>query len=123
MLFDAVLKAIDPGDTIEQYKPVFQRHIRRFENARSVMESLRKDLTALHTKVGGKTDKIEAFFADLAPEPQRGKPMPEGMINALLRIENTETVAPLEAFLDCFERNLDLDDSVAKIQPVLAVHL
>ena len=45
------------------------------------------------------------------------------MINALLRIENTETVAPLEAFLDCFERNLDLDDSVAKIQPVLAVHL
>ncbi len=36
------------------------------------------------------------FVQDLAPEPQKGKVMPEGMINALLRIGPADTVCPLE---------------------------
>jgi hypothetical protein len=36
------------------------------------------------------------YVQDLAPEPQKGKAMPEGMINALLRIGPADTVCPLE---------------------------
>ena len=68
-----MLKSVDPGDTLELYQPVFKRHVQRFENSAAVMEVLKGPLTKLHTKVGGKTDKIEAFFSDLAPEPQKGK--------------------------------------------------
>jgi hypothetical protein len=46
-------------------------------------------------QVEGRTNRIEQFFADLAPEPQRGKAMPEGMINALLRIDSSDTVKGL----------------------------
>ena len=35
--------------------------------------------------MGGDLAKIEAFFCDLAPAPHTGKPMPPGMINALVR--------------------------------------
>jgi hypothetical protein len=51
------------------------------------------------------------------------KPMPEGMINALLRIDNDATTCLLEDFLSCFERNLDLEDTVDKIQPVVDKHI
>mmetsp|Transcript_23260 Transcript_23260/g.36373 ORF Transcript_23260/g.36373 Transcript_23260/m.36373 type:complete len:102 (+) Transcript_23260:924-1229(+) len=37
-------------------------------------------------QAGGELPKIEALFVDMAPEPQKGKPMPPGMINALLRV-------------------------------------
>ena len=36
------------------------------------------------------------YVQDLAPEPQKGKAMPDGMINALLRIGPADTVCPLE---------------------------
>ena len=51
------------------------------------------------------------------------KPMPEGMINALLRIDTDATTCLLEDFLSCFERNLDLEDTVDKIQPVVDKHI
>ena len=40
------------------------------------------------------------------------------MINALLRIQPSAKTCTLEDFLDCFERNLDISDSVAAITPV-----
>jgi len=46
--------------------------------------------------VGGNTGMIENFLADLAPSPQKGKAMPEGMINALLRIDTGSSKCPLE---------------------------
>jgi hypothetical protein len=68
-----VLKSVDPGDTLELYQPVFKRHVQRFENSAAVMGELKGPLTKLHAKVEGRTDRIEAFFSDLAPEPQKGK--------------------------------------------------
>ena len=50
-----------------------------------------KDLIPMLQKVGGKLDKIEALFTDMAPEPQKGKPMPPGMINALVRVPKEAT--------------------------------
>ena len=49
--------------------------------------------------------------------------MPEGMINALLRIDSGVTECEKEDFLGCFERNLDISDTAAGIQPVLDKHL
>ena len=123
MLEDAVLKSVDPGDTLDMYEPVFKRHIERFKNSASIMQALRPSLKEFWSKVDGSTAKIEKFFADLAPEPQKGKPMPEGMINALLRIDAGVTRCEQEDFLGCFERNLDISDTAAAIQAVLDKHL
>jgi len=68
-------------------------------------------------------DKISAFFSDLAPAPQKGEPMPEGMIHALLRIEQSAKTCSAQDFLDCFERNLDLSDTVTEIKTVLDKHM
>mmetsp|Transcript_30372 Transcript_30372/g.47580 ORF Transcript_30372/g.47580 Transcript_30372/m.47580 type:complete len:201 (+) Transcript_30372:110-712(+) len=122
-LNDAVMKCVDPGDTVDMYKPIFERHIMRFENQKKVMKELGGALSEFHGKIGGDVSKIEKFFSDLAPEPQRGQPMPEGMINALLRISPDEKKCQMEDFLGCFERNLDLSDTVEIIQPVLKKHL
>ena len=48
--------------------------------------------------------KIEALFSDMAPEPQKGKPMPPGMINALLRVPKEATTCTPEDFIECFQR-------------------
>mmetsp|Transcript_12643 Transcript_12643/g.20070 ORF Transcript_12643/g.20070 Transcript_12643/m.20070 type:complete len:153 (+) Transcript_12643:3-461(+) len=122
-LLDAVLKSVDPGDTADMYSATFKRHIQRFKNSSSVMSALKEKLVDFHTKVGGNTGMIENFLADLAPSPQKGKAMPEGMINALLRIDTGSSKCPLEDFMGCFERNLDITDTAALIEPILEKHI
>ena len=48
-----------------------------------------------------------------------GKPLPKGMIHALLRIPNNATTCKLQDLVECFQRNLDEKDSVAKTAPYL----
>eukprot|EP00286_Rhodomonas_abbreviata_P028657 CAMPEP_0181304712 /NCGR_PEP_ID=MMETSP1101-20121128/9307_1 /TAXON_ID=46948 /ORGANISM="Rhodomonas abbreviata, Strain Caron Lab Isolate" /LENGTH=193 /DNA_ID=CAMNT_0023410509 /DNA_START=80 /DNA_END=658 /DNA_ORIENTATION=+ len=117
-LVDAVKKSVDPGDTVDMYAPILKRHIQRFENAKMVMEALSAPLKEFHVKVEGNVEKIAAFFVDLAPAPQKGQPMPAGMINALLRIDPAATTCQLEEFLSCTERNLDSSDTVDVITAV-----
>ena len=91
-------------------------------------------MTEFHTKIDGSLAKIEALFADMAPEPQKvqlyihayihlyitcihvhisthththtqqGKPMPPGMINALLRVPKDAAKCTVDDFVDCFQR-------------------
>ncbi len=49
---------------------MISKHIKRFENAQTVMSELTYQLTEFHTKVGGDVGKISALFSDLTPEPQ-----------------------------------------------------
>ena len=42
------------------------------------MKGLNEIMTKFHTKINGDLAKIEALFVDMAPEPQKGKPMPPG---------------------------------------------
>uniref|UniRef100_A0A6U5AR90 Uncharacterized protein n=2 Tax=Hemiselmis andersenii TaxID=464988 RepID=A0A6U5AR90_HEMAN len=121
-LIDAVQKSVDLEDTVDMYKPIFSRHIKRFQNAEEVMRELGPQMTEFHKKVGGNVDSIAAFFLDLAPEASRAQGMPPGMINALLRIDPSAKTCQAEDFLGCFERNLDLSDTVAVIRPVLDRH-
>ena len=52
----------------------------------------------LCNRCNGDLSKIEAFFCDLAPEPHKGKPMPPGMINALVRVPPSEKTCSLNDF-------------------------
>ena len=42
------------------------------------MSGLNDIMTQVHAKTNGELSKIEALFVDMAPEPQKGKPMPTG---------------------------------------------
>ncbi len=42
------------------------------------MSGLNDIMTQFHTKTKGELSKIEDLFVDMAPEPQKGKPMPPG---------------------------------------------
>ena len=104
------------------------------------MAGLHDTMVTFHTKVGGDISKIEALFVDMAPEPQKGKPMPpgrisrlvlgllfsnlfiSGMIHALLRVGQADTTCSVKDFLDCFRRNLDATDTVEKLKPVFEAH-
>uniref|UniRef100_A0A7S0HGV4 Uncharacterized protein n=1 Tax=Hanusia phi TaxID=3032 RepID=A0A7S0HGV4_9CRYP len=122
-LVEAIRTSIDPEDDVELYRKVLEKHITRFENTDKIMSALSGDLSGFHQHVGGSVEKISRFFSDLAPAPQKGEPMPEGMIHALLRIEQSAKTCSLQDFLDCFERNLDLSDTVNEIKTVLDKHM
>ncbi len=70
--------SIDESDTAEKYSKLLQEHIDRFEVVEKVMSGLNDTMVAFHGKVSGDIKKIEALFVDMAPEPQKGKPMPPG---------------------------------------------
>ena len=55
-----------------------------FQVVKKVMAGLHDTMVTFHTKVGGDISKIEALFVDMAPEPQKGKPMPPGRISRLV---------------------------------------
>jgi hypothetical protein len=138
--------SVDDSDTAEKYSKLLQEHIDRFEVVEKVMSGLNDTMVAFHGKVGGDIKKIEALFVDMAPEPQKGKPMPPGtnlhllsspdrylkpakpaiptgMIHALLRVAKTDEVCSVEDFLECFRRNLDASDTVEKLKPTFEQHI
>jgi hypothetical protein len=70
--------SVDDSDTAEKYSKLLQEHIERFEVVEKVMSGLNDTMVTFHGKVKGDIKKIEALFVDMAPEPQKGKPMPPG---------------------------------------------
>jgi len=120
---DAMKAAVDEDDDINNYSVVLKKHIHRMKVAESVITTLRPKMTEFHTKIDGSLAKIEALFADMAPEPQKGKPMPPGMINALLRVPKDAAKCTVDDFVDCFQRNLDATDTAEKIGTVIDEHL
>jgi len=102
--FEAMKASVDEGDDINNYKVVLERHINRMQVADKVITELRPKMSDFHKKVEGSLAKIEALFTDMAPEPQKGKPMPPGMINALLRVNKDATTCTCEDFIECFQR-------------------
>jgi hypothetical protein len=103
--FEEAMKAsVDEGDDINNYSVILKKHINRMQVAEKVIAELTPMMTEFHTKVDGELSKIEALFADMAPEPQKGKPMPPGMINALLRVPKEATKCSVQDFVECFQR-------------------
>merc|ERR1712205_83818 len=122
--FEEAMKAsVDEGDDINNYSVILKKHINRMQVAEKVIAELTPMMTEFHTKVDGELSKIEALFADMAPEPQKGKPMPPGMINALLRVFKEVIKCSVQDFVECFQRNLDASDTAEKIGTVIKEHL
>lgn len=117
---EAISKSVDPEDKVEDYVKVFKSHGSRLQNAAKVIKDITPGLTKLHESHKGDLAKIEAFFCELAPEPHKGKAMPKGMINALLRVAPDATTCTVEEFLSCVERNLDPEDSADKFAEPIA---
>eukprot|EP00290_Baffinella_frigidus_P036838 CAMPEP_0180330458 /NCGR_PEP_ID=MMETSP0988-20121125/41348_1 /TAXON_ID=697907 /ORGANISM="non described non described, Strain CCMP2293" /LENGTH=300 /DNA_ID=CAMNT_0022317715 /DNA_START=44 /DNA_END=947 /DNA_ORIENTATION=+ len=117
---NAVTQAIDEEDTVEQYQKVFESRINRMQHAKSVKADLSGPIQTFHSKSGGELAKVEKFFADLQPGESKGQPMPPGLISALLRVPPTSKTCTFEQLLDCIERNLDPNDTAAKILEVLS---
>jgi len=109
----------EEGDTIEKYRTLIARHSNRLENAQKVITELRPQITAFHTRCNGSVDKIASLFSDMTPEPAKGKPLPPGMIHALLRIPPQAQTCKLDDLTECLQRNLDETDTIDKIRPYL----
>jgi hypothetical protein len=121
--FEAMKASVDEGDDINNYDTILKKHINRMQVAEKVIADLRPKMAEFHGKVGGDLAKIEALFTDMAPEPQKGKPMPPGMINALLRVPKEATTCTVDDFVECFQRNLDASDTSEKIGGVIDEHI
>jgi len=73
----------DPEDNPGVYIPIIELHIARLKNAHLLCAATS---AIIHNKWEGGTDlaDIGKFLQAWAPEPYRNKPMPRGMIQALL---------------------------------------
>jgi len=115
----AMKLSIEEGDSIDDYRTLLAKNIHKLQNALDICTKLRPHMTAFHTRCNGAIDKVGALFSDMAPEPAKGKPLPPGMIHALLRIPKEATTCRVEDLIECFQRNMDENDSIEKMRPYL----
>ena len=59
------------------------------------------------------------LLAKLAPEPDRGKPLPNGMTQLVLRIEKGALKYSWPHLTACLARSLDARDTIASISRIL----
>ena len=103
----------DPEDHPTGFIPIIERHNARLKKAHLLHEAT---LYMIHQKwlVGTTVEDIGKFLQSLAwaPEPYRNKPMPRGMIQALLNIApNSQAWAPID-LSHCIFRNTEATDSI-----------
>jgi len=120
---EAMAASVDDTEEVQSYSDILQKHIKRLRHAAQVLEVVTPQLARFHAHTGGSTAAIERMLVDLAPAPQKGKPMPPGMINALLRVPRDATACTLNDLVACFSRNLDPFDTAAEIGAVLEEHM
>jgi hypothetical protein len=119
--------ALDDAEDVQRCAELLQKHIGRLQHAASVLDAVTPQLAQFHAQAaaspGGSVAAIERLLMDLAPPPQTGRPMPPGMINALLRVPLDATACTLDDVVACFWRNLDTSDTAAAISAVLEEHM
>jgi hypothetical protein len=120
---EAMAAAVEEAADVPQFRVLLQKHIGRLQHAASVLDAVTSQLAKLHAETGGSITAIERLLMDLAPPGQKGRPMPNGMINALLRVPRDATACTLDDVVACFWRNLDPSDTVAEISAVLEEHM
>jgi len=103
----------DPEDHPTGFIPIIERHNARLKKAHLLHEAT---LYMIHQKwlVGTTVEDIGKFLQSLAwaPEPYRNKPMPRGMIQALLNIApNSQAWAPID-LSHCIFRNTKATDPI-----------
>jgi len=101
----------DPEDHPVDFIPIIERHNARLEKAYLLHEATRPTIEQKWSE-GVTLEDIGKFLYSWAPEPYRNKPMPRGMIQALLLIApNSQTWMPRD-LSNCIIRNAEATDSI-----------
>jgi len=114
---------LDTAEDVQRCSDILQKHIGRLQHAAAVLDAVTPQLARFHAHTGGSIAAIERLLADLAPAPQKGRPMPQGMINSLVRVPRDATACTLDDLVAFFWRNLEQFDTAAEISAVLEEHM
>ena len=100
----------DPEDCPDGFIPIIELHNARLKKAHLLHEAT-SDIIQQKWAEGADLEDIGKFLQSWAPEPYRNKPMPKGMIQALLGIvPNSQVWAPTD-LSNCIFRNTEAADS------------
>jgi len=101
----------DPEDHPDGFISIIERHNARLKKAHLLHEET-SDIIKQKWIEDTDFEDIGKFLQSWAPEPYRNKPMPKGMIQALLNIApNSQVWAPID-LSNCIFRNTEATDSI-----------
>ena len=101
----------DPEDDPREFIPIIEQHNARLVKAHLLLEAT-QDIIYQKWEEGTTLDDIGKFLQSWAPEPYRNKPMPKGMLQALLNIApNSKSWTPID-LSNCISRNTEATDSM-----------
>jgi len=104
----------DPEDHPAGFISIIERHNARLTKAHLLLEATR-DIIQQKWIEGTTLEDIGKFLQSWAPEPYRNKPMPKGIIQALLNItSNSQAWAPTD-LSNCIFRNTEATDSIEDV--------
>jgi len=109
----------DDNITPQWYIEPLERHIQRFQHATTAMNDIEPKLKTWYKSTEGGTASAGHLLAELAPEPDRGKPCPNGMIQLMLRTEKGAQNYSWSQLTACLARSLDVQDTTASISWIL----
>jgi len=108
-LIDGLTKI--PEDNPDGFIPIIKLHSARLKKAHLLHEAT-SDIIQQKWVECTDLEDLGKFLQPLAPEPYRNKPMPKGMIQALLGIAlNSQVWAPTD-LSNCIFRNTEAADSI-----------
>ena len=111
---------MDSADNItpQWYIEPIERHIQRLWHVADVMNRIGPNLRAWYDSTEGEVAVAGLLVAKLAPEPDRGKPLPNGITQLLLQIEKGALKYSWPQLTACLARSLDVHDTIACISQI-----
>jgi len=104
----------DPVDDPTEFIPIIEEHNARLEKAHLLLEAT-QDIIQQRWEEGTTLEDIGKFLQSWVPEPYRNKPMPKGMLQALLNIvPNSQSWTPID-LSNCISRNTEATDSMEDV--------
>lgn len=126
-LVSAFAKMIPPNDTKEVFEEKVIKHVRDASNRRKhsnkVMPALKPKLEELHSKTGGASDKLYAWFLELLPPEAKDSFPQQAFMGMIMRTPPDAPTIDLDNFLSGVHNNMDENDTVEKISAVIDKHL
>jgi len=112
---------LDSNDnmTPQWYIEPLERHIQQLQHVAAVMDGIGPKLKTWYESTDGEVASAGLFLTKLAPEPDRGKPLPNGMTQLLLRTEKGAQKYLWPQLTACLARSLDVQHTTASISWIL----
>jgi len=111
---------MDSADNItpQWYIEPIERHIQRLWHVADVMNRIGPNLRAWYESTEGEVAAAGLLVAELAPEPDRGNPLPNGITQLLLQIEKGVLKYSWPQLTACLGRSLDVHDTISCISRI-----